>query len=811
MKDKRIGLPHSNRSIFVFAALGAGLMTGIVIWLLFADLYEKRDDVVEETMRSLEYKSRLMLDHAGRSFEAIDLVLFGLAKDMGRAGTLPSRADILPRLRERMLFLPQALSIAVYDGKGELLVDSGSLDARENVADQPFFAHHRDEGTLFQLEGPVPRRFDSTGREALRLSRLILAKDGRFMGALMAEIDPAYFRNYYREEDPLGNDEVTLLDSSLTVMSAETSDKVPPGKNLKELGLFPQANLLPVDVGKPKRLSSGERLAVIARSPGMPFYILVTGERQQALAGWRLSQRNTGLIVSGVVAAYLGALGLIGLLLYRRAAAERALRLSEEYLRAIHDNADIGILRADDQGVISSANPAFARMLGTEPEALVGLSVSEITHPDDVAAGKTKLLELSQGLYDRYTLVKRYRRLNDGGTVWARISVMTVKCDSAPSKMTFGLVEDITESKRSKETIEALLKRSQSLLNAVGEGILGIDAAGRVAFVNPASESVLGYAQLEMIGRSSHDLIHTGPGETAAHKQEACPIYAVLSDGKPRQVAQDVFWRKDGTQIPVEYVATPMMSSSGIEGAVIAFRDISRRVTADTEIKRSNAELEQFAYAVSHDLQEPLRMVASYVQLLGRRYQGKLDKDADEFIHFAVDGAKRMQQMITDILEYSRVQRKGSPMAPVAIAEPLRAALQNLELSIVESKAKIEIAADLPTLRVDAAQISRLFQNLIGNAVKYRDPARALTVRIGVAREGGFFKFSVADNGIGIDPQYFERIFQIFQRLHARTDYPGTGVGLAICRKIVERHGGNIWLESEPGAGSTFFFSLPAD
>jgi light-regulated signal transduction histidine kinase (bacteriophytochrome) len=225
------------------------------------------------------------------------------------------------------------------------------------------------------------------------------------------------------------------------------------------------------------------------------------------------------------------------------------------------------------------------------------------------------------------------------------------------------------------------------------------------------------------------------------------------------------------------------------------------------ELQRSNAELEQFAYVASHDLQEPLRMVASYCQLLQRRYQAKLDQNANEFIGFAVEGAKRMQSLINDLLLYSRVGTKGKAFAPTPLEPVLAGALANLAIAIDEAKA--EITHDpLPTISGDPTQLLQLFQNLIGNALKFRRnvPVR---IQIGAQREGSDWRISVTDNGIGIDPQYAERIFMIFQRLHTREEYPGTGIGLSVCKKIVERHGGRIWVEPAPESGSVFTFTLP--
>jgi signal transduction histidine kinase len=226
------------------------------------------------------------------------------------------------------------------------------------------------------------------------------------------------------------------------------------------------------------------------------------------------------------------------------------------------------------------------------------------------------------------------------------------------------------------------------------------------------------------------------------------------------------------------------------------------------ELTRSNVELEQFAYVASHDLQEPLRMVRSYLQLLERRYKGRLDENADEFIHFAVDGATRMQGLINDLLEYSRVGTHGKPFESTDCNVVLEKALMNLQIAIEEADAEIT-HDDLPTVMGDQVQLAQLLQNLIGNSIKFRQEHTQSQIHVGIGRRDGEWLFSVEDNGIGIDSQYFERVFQIFQRLHSSEEYEGTGIGLAVCKKIVERHGGRIWVESEPGQGSTFYFTVP--
>jgi light-regulated signal transduction histidine kinase (bacteriophytochrome) len=273
-------------------------------------------------------------------------------------------------------------------------------------------------------------------------------------------------------------------------------------------------------------------------------------------------------------------------------------------------------------------------------------------------------------------------------------------------------------------------------------------------------------------------------------------------------VYEKEYQRKDGAIIPVELRTFLLRDEAGNPANMWALvRDISERKRAEVELKRSNAELEQFAYVASHDLQEPLRMVASYTQLLAQRYENQLDEKAQKYIYYAVDGATRMQQLINDLLLYSRVNTRGKTLGLVDTHALLGEALLNLSVAIQESHSLVS-SADLPSVYADAGQLRQVFQNLIANAIKFCKSDAPL-VHISASDLGGEWRFAVQDNGIGIEAQYAERIFVIFQRLHTRQEYAGTGIGLAVCKRIVERHGGRIWFESEPGQGSIFYFTLP--
>jgi light-regulated signal transduction histidine kinase (bacteriophytochrome) len=272
---------------------------------------------------------------------------------------------------------------------------------------------------------------------------------------------------------------------------------------------------------------------------------------------------------------------------------------------------------------------------------------------------------------------------------------------------------------------------------------------------------------------------------------------------------------KNGTEASIDDCAAPIRDEGGsVIGCVVVFRDITERKQAEerlaehtAELTRSNVDLEQFASVASHDLQEPLRMVTLYTQLLAKRYQGKLDAEADEFIGYAVDGAKRMFQLINDLLAYSRVSSLGKKFEPTDCEAVLMLAVTNLKAAVQEGGAVVT-HDPLPTLMADSVQLGQVFQNLIGNALKFHGEASP-RIHVSAEPKGSGWVFTVEDNGIGIEPQCTDRIFAIFQRLHSRKDYSGTGIGLAICKKIVEGHGGRIWVESEPGQGATFYFTLP--
>jgi PAS domain S-box-containing protein len=368
--------------------------------------------------------------------------------------------------------------------------------------------------------------------------------------------------------------------------------------------------------------------------------------------------------------------------------------------------------------------------------------------------------------------------------------------------------QQITEIDRQQH--ELLLQSQKDLTDFVENAIFGLHwvaADGTIIWANQAELDLLGYTRDEYIGHSITEF-------HADQEIIADILQRLLSD----QVVQDYeadLRCKDGSIRRVLIDSNSSWSNGEFIRTRCFTRDITDRRQAELELQnqkqdlaRSNAELQQFAYVASHDLQEPLRMITSYLELLERRYKGQLDERADKFIAYAVDGATRMQTLINDLLSYSRVGTGEQNRKAVDCEKIVQNVLSNLHLSIVQSHAAITHDS-LPKVNGDPSQLTQLFQNLISNAIKFHREEEAPQIHIGVDGTNGKWLFSVQDNGIGMEAQYLERIFIIFQRLHSKTEYPGTGIGLAVCKKIVERHGGNLRVESQPDHGSTFYFTLP--
>ena len=513
-------------------------------------------------------------------------------------------------------------------------------------------------------------------------------------------------------------------------------------------------------------------------------------------------------LVAGVL-TFVVCIGF-GLLARRllRVEAKAADTLSDQKALLEVTLASIGdaVITTDVHANIRFFNRVAASLTGFDAQAAIGQPVEEIV--------------MLQRALDRTVpenpgrLAMRQRRIVDHADnllLLRRDGTEThVEANGAPTFDSHGnlvgsvlVLRDVSERTRAEA-------RFRLAVEAAPNAMIMVDKEGHMALVNSTTEQLFGYSRSELVGRSIDMLVPQRYRNHSEYRQAFARKPAVRSMGSGR----DLYGlRRDGTEFPVEVGLNPIESP---EGAFIlcAVADITERKRAEQalrerteELARSNRDLEQFAYVASHDLQEPLRAVAGPLQLLQRRYTGQLDARADEFIVHAVDGATRMQSLIDDLLSYSRVGRLEDPKQCVETELVVSQALRNLSVLIGESQAEVTHDALPPVLGIPS-QLTLLFQNLIGNALKFRAKDRRPSIQIGAEPLDGHWEFSIKDNGIGIDPQYFDRIFVIFQRLHTRREYPGTGLGLALVKRIVEHHGGRIRVESTVGEGTTFFFTL---
>jgi len=542
----------------------------------------------------------------------------------------------------------------------------------------------------------------------------------------------------------------------------------------------------------------------------------------------------SGLLISVLLAALVRlltnarerAVSLASIAIERSVEAEK-LRGSEARFRNLFDkNSSVMLLIDPDSGQIVDANSAAAAFYGYPKEQLVGMLISDINTlpPEKIAEERQRALHEERN-YSHFPL-----RLASGEL--RQVEMHSTPIQSDGRVLLFSIVHDITERKR----IEGDLLETKAILQAaMDQSPAGIAIAeapgGTLRYVNEAGLLIRGGRMASVVNGidvnkyvESWQLLDL---DGRPLRIDEVPLARAVMFGETSS-REFIVRRNDGDDRIVLGNAAPIRNDKDeVVAAIVVFLDITDRKQAESEVRRlnetlearieertrqlqrSNLELEQFAYIASHDLQEPLRMIVGFVQLLEKRLADRLDADTREFMGYAVDGAKRMQTLIDDILAYSRVRTQGQPLAPVDCGAALQEALDRQAVKIAETGAEIDWQA-LPVVMADYAQLVQLFQNLIANAIKFCKDC-APRVRVEAVHEARRWRFSVTDNGIGIAPEYRQQLFVIFKRLHTRSEYPGTGIGLAICKRIVERHGGEIGIDSAPEGGAVFWFTLPEE
>ncbi len=485
---------------------------------------------------------------------------------------------------------------------------------------------------------------------------------------------------------------------------------------------------------------------------------------------------------------------------------EELLQVSELRYRRLFETTQTGILILNaETGMIVDVNPFMIEILGFSYEQFQGKTIWDIGLFKDVIPNKDKFLELQGKEYVRYDSLP----LETADSRIIDVEFISNLYEIAGEKIVQCNIRDISERILADKKILYSEIRYRRLFETARTGILILDAeTGMIVDVNPFMIEILGFSYEQFQGKTIWDI---GPFKDIIPNkdkfQELQGKEYVRYENLPLETA-------DGRRIDVEFVS----NQYEIENQKViqcGIRDITARKKADDErirytedLKRSNQDLQQFAYVASHDLQEPLRMITSYLQLIERRYTDRLDADANDFIRFAVDGAKRLQSLIIGLLEYSRIGTHGKPFEKIEMKNVVARVLTDLKIQIAET-GTVVTSGEMPAVTADRIQMSRLFQNLIQNSIKFRRAGTNPVIDISSEKKDNEYTFRVRDNGIGIEKQYFDRIFTIFQRLHSQDEYPGTGIGLSLSKRIVERHGGRIWIESDYGEGTSFYFTLP--
>lgn len=665
----------------------------------------------------------------------------------------------------------------------------------------------------------IERRTSEGGIIGVRIDITELKKHEKEYEAAQArlkdaiEVMPASLILYDRDE------KILLRNNHAAKFFPEVADLLVPGIKIEELTrtryrrLRPHASEAEIERAVQKRLQQ-------FRNPGViPPDQLPDGRWTQAI------ERHTS--DGGTVCMRID----ITELKKREAELEtlgETLRKNQEHLAQAQRTSGTGSVERNLQTGDVKWSDECSRMFGRDPNLPAPRrdEFLELVHPDDRATYEASMVASESG---RNPDPFKFRVIHADGTVrWFHCETSLVKDAEGKPWKRVGTYRDVTEEHKAQEALKALtdeLRRNQEYLSQAQRlarmGSDFRDLRSDVAEWSDTSYDIFGVDKatfvpttenfLKLLHPDDHATIARTRGEIAAGKNPEPFEYRIIRpDGELRYIYRECAVEFDANGKPLYMIGT--------------IRDVTQRHAMDEEIRlkgieiqernqelqRSNAELEQFAYVASHDLQEPLRMVASYCQLLQRRYNEKLDKDATEFIGFAVEGANRMQRLINDLLSYSRIGRKGGDPVPFEFADAVSSAVANLKAAISDSGAIVNIGA-LPRIVGVRMQLTQLMQNLIGNAVKFHRDGVTPTIAVSATAEGAMCHIVVEDNGIGIEPQYLERVFLIFQRLHERNKYPGTGIGLAIAKKVIEYHGGRIWIESTPGQGSRFHFTLPAD
>ena len=825
-------------------------------------IYDDYHNVTRHEKSRLLTQARVISSNMERQLDSASRTLNGLVQDMEyfrRPGGLPWANRSLRALRDA---LPGVRTILIADALGSVTASNRAGLIGKNFSMRDYFKIprlKRDTSVLY-----VSPPFETVlGSFVINVTRIISGPHGEFRGVVTAALDPDYFAVLLSSVLYAPDMSSAIEHGNGIRFMIVPAQKGQPGLNLAVQGsLFSRhmesGNKESVLTGRSVSGGDERLMAMRTVSPAglkmdTPLVVAVSRNRDAIYADWRReASMHTFLLLLISLPA------VIGLLLHQHRQrefetqakqADLSIQRSQELFRTLFETANdaIFILRAD--GAFIDINRTAHERLGYGKEEMLGMQLSDIDSPEFARRVPERLTSLRER---GHAVFESAHRRKDGSVMPVEISSRLVSL--AGEQMMFSVVRDITERKKaqrqalhSESRLRTLLEISQyraadvqDLLDFALHQVLSLTESpiGYIYFydekkhefsLNSWSKNVMKEC-LIVEKKTCYELSKTGIWGEAVRQRKPVMLndFAAshpLKKGYPeghvplrKYLTVPVFL--EDRIVAVVGVANKETDYSGDDvGELTVVMDAVWKIVEKQEsehklaayasaLERSNRELEQFAYVASHDLQEPLRKIAGFTELLSSRYADRFDEKAFTFMEYIVDGAKRMQSLINDLLTFSRVMTHGKEPGETNCNRVLERVLRDMELTIQEHHAEI-LCNGLPVITADSTQIGQLLQNLVGNAIKYHGQAPP-RVKIAAALKDSEWLFSVSDNGIGIAPEYFDRIFVLFQRLHTRTEYSGTGIGLAVCKRIVERHGGRIWVESEPARGSTFYFTIPA-
>ena len=809
-------LPSHNLRLHLPIWLLTVLLLGAIWFHVFSQIEEDRTHTLAAADNDLVNLGRVSQEHAERTFSSADQTLRMVVAQYQRDG---KRIDLKQMAEQGLIDTRIVLQVSVINANGFLERSSLPFEGPIDLSEREHFKVHLAAGkdALF-ISRPVLGR--ASGKWSIQLSRRISGKDGAFGGVVVAALDPNYFSGFYSELS-LGEQGVATLfglDGGIRARRAGAKEQFTGDLSGSPVFLRLAKNEQTGTHTSRSVVDGVERMLHFRTLPSYPLGVLIGLSTNEVLANHAPS-RSSLMLQAAIASGFLLVIAVLAswyaLSRQRHAQAQdKVLQLLQNLTSRVPGLIYQYRLRADGSSCFPFASEAIHEIYRLRAEDVLTNSakVNAVLHPDDASLVQASIQKSAQELMP---WSQEYRvRFDDGTERWLFGSALPQR-EADGATLWHGFIADITERKQIEAKLAHESGKSALLLRNASDGIHILDRQGNVVESSDSFCQMLGYTRAEVIG------MHVSRWEAQLTAGEI-EIALERQLNEPELTTFETRHRcKDGSVFEVEVTGRVLI----LEGQQVLFnssRQITKRKYFEAALLRSNRELEQFSYAISHDLRQPLRMIASYLKLLDTSLAGRLDGDNAVYFHFAIDGAQRLDRMLVGLLEYSRIGSKGEPSVWIESRAVLDQALSFLQPAIAEAQANIHIEGDWPRVLASPDEILRLLQNLIGNAIKFRVAGRTPEIRVASSisapagktlvhlAEAGLWRVSVSDNGIGIHPGQAGRLFQVFQRLQSRTAFEGSGIGLALCRKIAEHHGGSISLASPgEGLGSSFVFSMP--